>query len=54
MSQPEAYEIKIGDLAFRRPGDPPLEQVVDMLHKQEGKVDGSNSPDEKEISKDEL
>lgn len=31
LSQDEAYEIKIGDQAFRRPGDPPLEEVVEQL-----------------------
>ncbi|XXG84995.1 hypothetical protein AAC387_Pa11g0177 [Persea americana] len=54
LSQPEAYEIKIGDLVFRRPGDPPLEQVVEMLHKQEGKADGFHSSEEQETPKDEL
>lgn len=34
LSQPEAYEIKIGDQVFRRPGDPPLEEVVTELHSQ--------------------
>lgn len=24
----EAYEVKIGDQVFRRPGDPPLEDVL--------------------------
>ncbi|KAF0913763.1 hypothetical protein E2562_024629 [Oryza meyeriana var. granulata] len=33
LSQPEAYEFKIGNV-FRRPGDPPLDQVVEMLQKQ--------------------
>ncbi|EMS54520.1 hypothetical protein TRIUR3_22197 [Triticum urartu] len=28
---PEAYEFKIGDQFFRRPGDPPLDQVIEML-----------------------
>ncbi|KAK3028772.1 hypothetical protein RJ639_037993 [Escallonia herrerae] len=27
LSQPEAYEVKIGDHLFRRPGDPPFEEV---------------------------
>ena len=34
LSQPEAYEFKIGNQAFRRPGDPPLDEVVEMLQKQ--------------------
>ncbi|CAI9101858.1 OLC1v1039282C1 [Oldenlandia corymbosa var. corymbosa] len=29
LSQPDAYEIKIGDQFFRRPGDPPFDQVFD-------------------------
>ncbi|KAG9441343.1 hypothetical protein H6P81_017197 [Aristolochia fimbriata] len=36
LSQPEAYEIKIGDHIFRRSGDPPLEEVIEMLKKQRG------------------
>uniref|UniRef100_A0A7N0R8C1 Mesoderm development candidate 2 n=1 Tax=Kalanchoe fedtschenkoi TaxID=63787 RepID=A0A7N0R8C1_KALFE len=31
LSQPEAYEIKIGDSVYRRPGDPPLEVVIDRM-----------------------
>lgn len=27
LSQPEAYEIKIGDRLFRRPGDPSFDDV---------------------------
>ncbi|KAH6779896.1 LDL receptor wingless signaling/trafficking chaperone [Perilla frutescens var. hirtella] len=27
LSQPEAYEIKIGDQLFRRPGDPTFDEV---------------------------
>ncbi|EFJ10320.1 hypothetical protein SELMODRAFT_427257 [Selaginella moellendorffii] len=29
LRQPEAYEVKIGQQAFRRPGDPPLEVVIE-------------------------
>ena len=35
--QPEAYEFKIGDRVFRRPGDPPLDQVIEMLQKHKDK-----------------
>ncbi|KAK7281456.1 hypothetical protein RIF29_09472 [Crotalaria pallida] len=28
LDQPQAYEIKMRDQVFRRPGDPPLEEVV--------------------------
>ncbi|KAF2315292.1 hypothetical protein GH714_038741 [Hevea brasiliensis] len=31
LNEPEAYEIKIGDQVFRRPGDPPLEEVIEKL-----------------------
>ncbi|RCV46548.1 hypothetical protein SETIT_9G540400v2 [Setaria italica] len=34
LSQAEAYEFKIGDQIFRRPGDPPLDQVLEKLKKQ--------------------
>ncbi|XP_051182857.1 uncharacterized protein [Lolium perenne] len=34
LGQPEAYEFKIGDQVFRRPGDPPLEQVIETLRKE--------------------
>ncbi|GJN09086.1 hypothetical protein PR202_ga27059 [Eleusine coracana subsp. coracana] len=43
LSQEEAYEFKIGDQLFRRPGDPPLDQVIDKLQK-----------DKKDKSKEEL
>ncbi|KAK9279347.1 hypothetical protein L1049_013026 [Liquidambar formosana] len=38
LNQPEAYEIKIGDQVFRRPGDPPLEEVFEMLHSEKNKA----------------
>jgi hypothetical protein len=34
LGQAEAYEFKIGDQVFRRPGDPPLEQVIEMLRRE--------------------
>ncbi|KAJ8506120.1 hypothetical protein OPV22_007006 [Ensete ventricosum] len=34
LSQPEAYEIKIGEQLYRRPGDPPLDEVVESRHKK--------------------
>ncbi|ONK63593.1 uncharacterized protein A4U43_C07F16860 [Asparagus officinalis] len=33
-SKPEAYEMKIGEQTFRRPGDPPLEEVIEMLRRK--------------------
>jgi len=32
LSQDEAYEFKLGNAAFRRPGDPPVEAVLDKMH----------------------
>ncbi|XP_024393728.1 uncharacterized protein [Physcomitrium patens] len=32
LSQDEAYEFKLGNSAFRRPGDPPVEEVLDKMH----------------------
>ncbi|XP_020197863.1 uncharacterized protein [Aegilops tauschii subsp. strangulata] len=37
LGQPEAYEFKVGDQFFRRPGDPPLDQVIQMLRKHKDK-----------------
>uniref|UniRef100_A0ACD5WH89 Uncharacterized protein n=1 Tax=Avena sativa TaxID=4498 RepID=A0ACD5WH89_AVESA len=34
LGQPEAYEFKIGDQFFRRPGDPPLDQVIETLRRE--------------------
>lgn len=53
LSQPEAYEFKLGQHAYRRPGDPPLEEVIERLHKKdaEGTVTG---PAKKYLHKDEL
>ncbi|KAF8721296.1 hypothetical protein HU200_023227 [Digitaria exilis] len=34
LSQTEAYEFKIGDKIFRRPGHPPLDQVLEKLQKE--------------------
>ncbi|PON68086.1 Mesoderm development candidate [Parasponia andersonii] len=49
FDQPEAYEVKIGDQVFRRPGDPPLEEVVEELQKKTSPSSKSDG-----ISKDEL
>lgn len=45
LSQEEAYEVKIGKQEFRRPGDPPLDDVVDKLKANQSKDD---------VNKDEL
>lgn len=36
--------MKIGEQAFRRPGDPPLEEVVEMLRRKRS-GDGSDASD---------
>nr|KYP64219.1 hypothetical protein KK1_018810 [Cajanus cajan] len=41
LDQPEAYEIKMGDQFFRRPGDPPLDEVIESLNSQKGKADNA-------------
>lgn len=53
LNEPEAYEIKIGDQVFRRPGDPPLEEVFVKLHDEKSKPDNT-SPTKKEDFKEEL
>ncbi|KAL9245369.1 hypothetical protein vseg_019031 [Gypsophila vaccaria] len=39
LEQKEAYEVKIGDNAYRRPGDPPLEEVMEKLNKEKYKAE---------------
>lgn len=34
LSQPEAYEIKIGDQLHQRPGDPPLDEIIGSLNRE--------------------
>ncbi|KAJ0258653.1 hypothetical protein HA466_0074100 [Hirschfeldia incana] len=51
LSQEEAYEVKIGKQEFRRPGDPPLDDVVDKLRankqsKDDKDGDGNSNKDE--------
>ncbi|KAF9668975.1 hypothetical protein SADUNF_Sadunf14G0059400 [Salix dunnii] len=41
LNEPEAYEIKIGDQVFRRPGDPPLEAVIEKLQREKDKADNT-------------
>ncbi|CAH9118170.1 unnamed protein product [Cuscuta europaea] len=42
LSQPEAYEIKMGDQLFRRPGDPPFEEVFEKLQTEKNKKESTN------------
>ncbi|GMH00505.1 hypothetical protein Nepgr_002344 [Nepenthes gracilis] len=46
LDQPDAYEIKIGDRVFRRPGDPPLEQVLEKLHGGKDRAYSASSEEE--------
>ncbi|KAJ4777268.1 LDLR chaperone MESD [Rhynchospora pubera] len=34
LHQNDAYEVKLGDQTYRRPGDPPLDQVIEKLHRE--------------------
>ncbi|KAJ8556302.1 hypothetical protein K7X08_023060 [Anisodus acutangulus] len=43
LSQPEAYEIKLGDQLFRRPGDPPLEEAFEKIQSEKSKVERTSS-----------
>lgn len=54
LSQPEAYEIKIGDQVFRRPGDPPLEEVVEKLRGERNKEESSSPTQSEKNLKEEL
>ncbi|KAF6137263.1 hypothetical protein GIB67_036300 [Kingdonia uniflora] len=46
LSQPEAYEIKIGDQVHRRPGDPPLDEVIETLRNEHKSDNQSPAKDE--------
>lgn len=48
LNQPEAYEFKLGQQAYRRPGDPPLEVVVENLRREADsvKAKGEGAKDE--------
>lgn len=54
LNQPEAYEIKIGDQVFRRPGDPPFEEVLEKLRSNSEKTDNTSTVDDDGHQKDEL
>ncbi|GAB4861724.1 hypothetical protein Ancab_036978 [Ancistrocladus abbreviatus] len=53
LEQPDAYEVKIGNQVFRRPGDPPLEEIIEMLHRDKDKADDA-SPMEHNGHREEL
>ncbi|XP_013634215.1 PREDICTED: uncharacterized protein LOC106339895 [Brassica oleracea var. oleracea] len=55
LSQEEAYEVKIGKQEFRRPGDPPLDDVVEKLQAKQSKGGEDGDSDNKnDVAKDEL
>ncbi|CAN6704404.1 unnamed protein product [Malus baccata var. baccata] len=54
LNQPEAYEIKIGDQVFRRPGDPPLEELVEKLQNEKKRKESDSPPESDTHSKEEL
>ncbi|CAM8971937.1 unnamed protein product [Rhodiola kirilowii] len=62
LSQPEAYEIKISDSVYRRPGDPPLEEVIERMRAEKERSgdaveevnDDDDDDDGAEDEKDEL
>ncbi|KAJ4951133.1 hypothetical protein NE237_027965 [Protea cynaroides] len=55
LNQPEAYEMKIGDHIFRRPGDPPLEEVIEKLRNEKNKAHEDSSMESSEqLKHDEL
>ncbi|KAH0924978.1 hypothetical protein HID58_017234 [Brassica napus] len=53
LRQEEAYEVKIGKQEFRRPGDPPLDDVVDKLKKSKDD-EGGDGNNKNDVTKDEL
>ncbi|XP_059651382.1 uncharacterized protein LOC132298988 [Cornus florida] len=54
LNQPEAYEIKIGDQAFRRPGDPPLDEILEKLYRDKNEADNASPEENGRHQKDEL
>ncbi|XP_058754692.1 uncharacterized protein LOC131627846 [Vicia villosa] len=41
FDQSEAYEIKMGDQFFRRPGDPPLDELIQKQYSEKGETDNA-------------
>ncbi|KAG7570637.1 LRP chaperone MESD [Arabidopsis thaliana x Arabidopsis arenosa] len=54
LSQEEAYEVKIGKQEFRRPGDPPFEDVFDKLQAEQRKDHEDGDSNKNDLTKDEL
>ncbi|KAK1352012.1 Mesoderm development candidate [Heracleum sosnowskyi] len=54
LNQPDAYEVKIGDKIFRRPGDPPFDDVFQKHYGDQDMVDFTSSAKNDKHEKDEL
>jgi len=54
LDQPQAYEIKMGDQLFRRPGDPPLDEVIEKLNSEKTKADNTDTEEIDRNDKTEL
>lgn len=54
MDQSEAYEIKMGDEFFRRPGDPPLDEIIEKLNSEKTKADDADTEEIDQNDKTEL
>ncbi|CAL5192696.1 unnamed protein product [Lathyrus oleraceus] len=45
LDQSEAYEIKMGEQFFRRPGDLPLDELIQKQHREKGEADNAGQED---------
>lgn len=46
--------MKIGDLVYRRPGDPPLDEVIEMLRRKRSVAENQASTEDHVGYEDEL
>jgi hypothetical protein len=54
FDQSEAYEIKMGEQLFRRPGDPSLDEIIQKYNSEKGKEDNASPEEVDGNSKSEL
>jgi hypothetical protein len=54
FDQSEAYEIKMGEQLFRRPGDPSLDEIIQKYNSEKGKEDNASLEEVDGNSKTEL
>ncbi|PNX80576.1 hypothetical protein L195_g036580 [Trifolium pratense] len=54
FDQSEAYEIKMGEQLFRRPGDPSLDEIIQKYNSEKGKEDNASPKEVDGNSKTEL